>query len=70
MLELAGQPALSDFRLAKLLETLQQAEPRVQSVAARYCYFVALQSDLTADHRQRLNALLLSGDQVGNLGKG
>lgn len=70
MLELAGQPALSDFRLAKLLGTLQQAEPRVRSVVARYCYFVGLHSNLSAEHKQRLNALLLSGEEAGNLGKG
>ena len=70
MLELAGQPALSDFRLAKLLESLQRLESRVKSIAARYCYFVALNSALSADHKKRLNALLLSGDKAGNLGKG
>jgi phosphoribosylformylglycinamidine synthase len=70
MLELAGQPALSDFRLRKLLETLQHAEPRVRSVAARFCYFVGLQANLEAEHKQRLNALLLSGDRIGKLGKG
>jgi phosphoribosylformylglycinamidine synthase len=70
MLELAGQPALSDFRLAKLLETLQAAEPRIKSVAARYCYFVALHATLSSEHKQRLNALLLSDDAAGRLGKG
>jgi phosphoribosylformylglycinamidine synthase len=70
MLELAGQPALSDFRLAKLLDTLQQAEPRVRSVAARFSYFIALHSSLSAEHKKRLNALLLSDEKVGQLGKG
>ena len=69
MLELAGQPALSDFRLAKLLGVLQQTDSRVKSVAARYCYFIALNSALSATHKKRLNALLLSGDKVGSLGK-
>ena len=69
MLELAGQPALSDFRLAKLLQGLQRAEPRVKSLSARYCYFVAFNASLSADHRQRLDALLLSGEKPGKLAK-
>ena len=69
MLELAGQPALSDFRLTKLLESLQRAEARVKSVNARYCYFVALNSPLSAERKKRLNALLLSGEKVGGLGR-
>ena len=69
MLELAGQPALSDFRLAKLLPGLQRAETRVKSISARYCYFVALNATLSADHRQRLDALLLSGEKPGKLAK-
>ncbi|MGI9270655.1 MAG: phosphoribosylformylglycinamidine synthase [Woeseiaceae bacterium] len=69
MLELAGQPALSDFRLSKLLGSLQHAEPRVKSVAARYCFFVAMNSTLSAQHKKRLKALLLSGEKAGNLGK-
>ncbi len=70
MLELAGQPALSDFRLAKLLDALQQADGRVKSVNARYCYFVAVNAALSAEHTKRLKALLLAGDKPGRLGKG
>ena len=70
MLELAGQPALSDFRLAKLLDALQRADERVKSVDARYCYFVAVNGALSAEHTKRLKALLLAGDKAGRLGKG
>jgi len=70
MLELAGQPALSDFRLAKLLDVLQRQDGRVKSVEARYCYFVAVNAALTAQHTKRLKALLLAGDKAGRLGKG
>ena len=71
MLELPGQPALSDFRLAKLQHALQQFEPRVKAVAARYCYFIAENSMVAIgkEHRKRLNALLLSGEKAGTLGK-
>ncbi len=72
MLELPGQPALSDFRLAKLQDALQQIEPRVKSVAARFCYFVAEDSvvAVSSEHKKRLQALLLSGEKAGTLGKG
>jgi len=70
MLELPGQPALSDFRLARLQQQLQAAEPRLKSITARYCYFVAINGALSAEHKRRLNALLLSGDAAGKLAKG
>ena len=70
MLELAGQPALSDFRLAKLLDLLQLQDGRVKSVEARYCYFVAVNAALSAKHTKRLKALLLAGEKAGRLGKG
>jgi len=70
MLELAGQPALSDFRLAKLLDVLQRQDGRVKSVEARYCYFVAVNAALSAQHTKRLKALLLAGEKAGRLGRG
>jgi phosphoribosylformylglycinamidine synthase len=70
MLELPGQPALSDFRLAKLRDGLQKIEPRVKSVSARFTYFIAENPSvsLSNEHKKRLNALLLSGDKAGTLG--
>ena len=70
MLELPGQFALSDFRLAKLLRALQRQESLVKSIRARYSYFVVLNSPLSKEQKQRLNALLLSGEKPGALGKG
>jgi phosphoribosylformylglycinamidine synthase len=70
MLELPGQSALSDFRLAKLLRNLQRQDERVKSVTARFVYFVALSTPLSADHKTRLNGLLLSGEKAATLGKG
>ena len=71
MLELPGQPALSDFRLEKLRDALQKIEPRVKSVSARFSYFVAENPDvkLSKEQRQRLESLLLSGDKAGSLSK-
>ena len=70
MLELPGQPALSDFRLAKLLQSLQAQDDRVNSIEARFSYFVAISSPLSGEHKERLNALLLLGERPGKLGKG
>ncbi len=69
MLELAGQPALSDFRLAKLTRQLQREDERVKSVQARFSYFVHLNNPLSKEHRARLDALLLHGDAPGKIGK-
>ena len=64
MLELPGQSALSEFRLKKLWASLRQTEPGVATVHARYTYFVSANSPLRAHERERLDALLLSGEPV------
>jgi phosphoribosylformylglycinamidine synthase len=70
MLALPGQAALSDFRLKKLLRTLQRQDDRVKSVAARFSYFIATRSPLQDDDRKRLKELLLSGEKPAPLGRG
>ena len=70
MLELPGQRALSDFRLAKLLRTLQDRDGRVKAIEARFSYFVSLLATLTGEQRQRLDALLLSGEKPARFGRG
>ena len=70
MLELAGQPALSDFRLRKLGRALERADDRVKGVAARYVYFVDHAGPISDEDRKRLEGLLLSGEQRGKLPKG
>jgi phosphoribosylformylglycinamidine synthase len=70
MLELPGQPALSEFRLKKLLEQLQERDDRVKSLQARFTYFIALTRPLSAEHGKRLKALLLSGEKSSSFGKG
>ena len=67
MLEMPGQPALSDFRLAKLTRALQRKDDRVKTVQARFSYFVELAEPLSQLQHQRLKALLLSGDKPGKL---
>jgi len=70
MLELPGQPALSKFRIAKLIHSLKSVDDRVESLQARYVYFVAANTNLSREERSRLDALLLSGDQPAKLAKG
>ncbi len=70
MLELPGQAALSDFRLAKLTRSLKRADERVEAVEARFAYFVATRAAPGAEDRRRLDALLLSGDEPAKLARG
>jgi len=70
MLELPGQPALSDFRLAKLTRALQRKDKRVTAIEARYSYFVEIAEPLPEVQQQRLEALLLSGVEPGELASG
>jgi phosphoribosylformylglycinamidine synthase len=60
---------LSDFRLAKLLELLQQREPAIESLQASYIYFVASASPLNARDETRLQDLLLDIDEVNPIGE-
>ena len=70
MLELSGQSALSEFRLEKLLRRLRRVDGRVKGVEARFIYLVDLAEPLSAEQRERLEALLLSGEKPGKLSKG
>ena len=70
MLELPGQAALSDFRLAKLTRSLQRADERVEAVEARFAYFVATHEAPGAEDKRRLDALLLSGEKPVKLARG
>jgi phosphoribosylformylglycinamidine synthase len=70
MLELPGQAALSDFRLAKLTRTLRRADGRVDAVEARFAYFVSTHAGLSREDRHRLDALLLSGEHPDRFSRG
>ena len=63
MLELPGQQALSNFRLSKLIRALQHADKHVEALMARFVYVVDTRTEPSAQHRERLDALLLSGEQ-------
>jgi len=70
MLELPGQPALSNFRVAKLTRSLKRVDNRLDSLQASYVYFVATNDDLSREERSRLDALLLSEDKPVKTKKG
>ncbi len=57
-LTLAGAPALSAFRLARLLERLRAIDPHAGGVHARYFYVLWLDAEPTPDTRARLVELL------------
>lgn len=66
MLIFPGSIALSAFRRAKLLATLQDAVPSVTALQAEYVHFVRTSRDLsTAEHAQ-LQSLLTYGEEQGD----
>ena len=58
MLRLRGGPALSDFRIEKLLRRIQPLAPEVTGLSATYLHLVDLQDELAAPQRAVLERLL------------
>ncbi|VAW76305.1 Phosphoribosylformylglycinamidine synthase, synthetase subunit / Phosphoribosylformylglycinamidine synthase, glutamine amidotransferase subunit [hydrothermal vent metagenome] len=58
MLQYAGAPAFSSFRLRKLLERVQQVVAGITRVDARYVHFVELEQTLDAHQKPLLGQLL------------
>ena len=61
ILQLRGPRALSQFRLAKLLASLQKIDPGLRSLSAEYRYFVELERGLEPHEAGTLRALLDDG---------
>ena len=61
VLQLRGPRALSEFRVAKLLASLQKVDPGLRAVAAEYRYFVQTGRELVAAERRLLERLLDDG---------
>jgi len=59
--KLAGPPALSRFRLDKLLAALRERDVRVRGVAARFWHFVELRAPLEPGAQRVLERLLRYG---------
>jgi phosphoribosylformylglycinamidine synthase len=66
ILQLRGPRALSEFRLAKLVASLQKIDPGVRSVAAEYRHFVESEGALNAAERSQLERLLAYGNPAGD----
>jgi phosphoribosylformylglycinamidine synthase len=64
MLTLPGAPALSDFRINKLLAAVRLRHPAVESLTARFVHFVQTHRALSADERRVLEALLTYGPRL------
>ncbi len=58
MLQLGGGPALSGFRVRKLVDALRRVEPSVSSLSVHWRYFVDLRRGLVAGERRLLERLL------------
>ena len=63
MLLLRGCPALSQFRLEKLIYELQCAVPAIFSVHAEYLHIVQCQKALNAEQQALLDKLLTYGPE-------
>ena len=66
ILSLAGRPALSKFRLAKLQQGLSAARPahRVAGITATFRHFVEMSRPLDAAERATLDRLLTYGPEA------
>ncbi|HEY3786294.1 MAG TPA: phosphoribosylformylglycinamidine synthase [Steroidobacteraceae bacterium] len=64
MLQLPGAPALSAFRLAKLIARLRTLEPAVQALDARFVHFVDAAGELPAAQLAVLERLLEYGPHM------
>ncbi|NJD31505.1 MAG: phosphoribosylformylglycinamidine synthase [Gammaproteobacteria bacterium] len=61
MLILGGAPAVSDFRLSKLLASLRDRVGHVDRIDSRYVHFVDVERPLAADEQKVLESLLRYG---------
>ena len=64
MLILRGAPALSDFRVQKILARCQQAQLPVTNVYAEYAHFADLTTELSSDEQTKLEKLLTYGPTI------
>ena len=64
MLILRGAPALSEFRVNKILARCQQLQLPVTNVYAEYAHFADLTSPLNTDEQTKLEKLLTYGPTI------
>jgi len=68
LIELAGAPALSDFRVTKLLDRLTALEPAVTRLTSRFVHFVEVSRELQPTERTTLERLLTYGPYIQSAG--
>lgn len=56
-----GAPALSGFRIKKLLARLREVNPAVDSIDSRYVHFIDVERDLATEEMRTLESLLSYG---------
>jgi phosphoribosylformylglycinamidine synthase len=61
MLTFSGAPALSDFRLEKVLAAMRERIGHASGIDTRYVHFVDVETELTRDETNVLEALLRYG---------
>jgi phosphoribosylformylglycinamidine synthase len=61
MFSLLGAPALSQFRLDKLLQSLHAVDPRVSGISSRYMHFADVSQPLDENELELLGKLLTYG---------
>jgi phosphoribosylformylglycinamidine synthase len=66
MFSVPGAPALSQFRVDKLLSTLQAVDARVRAVRARWVHFVDAAQPLSGPELELLGKLLTYGPRAPN----
>lgn len=64
MLRLIGNPALSEFRIHRLLEALRPAAPQIKGLTTRYVHFIAVERRLDPQEREVLSRLLDYGTEA------
>jgi phosphoribosylformylglycinamidine synthase len=64
MLQIPGAPALSAFRIAKLLSRLQALDSRVTALESQFEHFVDLERPLASAEREVLGRLLTYGPRI------
>ncbi|MDE1984664.1 MAG: phosphoribosylformylglycinamidine synthase [Gammaproteobacteria bacterium] len=64
MLQFRGGPALSEFRLQKLLANLRAHLPALSALSAEFHYFIDVSAALSASEERILHALLAEGSPL------
>ena len=64
MIQLFGSPALSEFRIRKLLTRLQEQNPKVNNISSKYIHFIDFEGNLSDGDKSKLESLLTYGPSL------